>query len=112
MVDELNDSRPREQAVSPDDWRRQGQERYLKGATLIHRHYRSYAKNKKWDHDHCEFCGATFSLSNNPEHLSEGYSTADEYRWICPTCFRDFEEEFGWTSKEHDELIGVKAEGS
>jgi len=28
------------------DWRLQGQERYLKGATLIHREYRRFAENR------------------------------------------------------------------
>lgn len=29
--------------------------------------------------------------------LSEGDSTADGYRWICPRCFDDFRGSFGWT---------------
>jgi len=28
--------------------------------------------------------------------LQEGYCTLDEYHWICPECFRDFREMFGW----------------
>jgi hypothetical protein len=27
----------------------------------------------------------------------EGYTTDDQYRWICDTCFVDFRERFDWT---------------
>ncbi|MDF7802032.1 hypothetical protein P4C99_21325 [Pontiellaceae bacterium B1224] len=83
-----------------DDWRLQGQERYLTGSTLIHRKYRQNPNNPNWDHDHCEFCGETFSLLDDPEHLKEGYATEDDYRWICSTCFNDFKEDFKWRIKE------------
>jgi hypothetical protein len=83
-----------------DDWRLQGQERYLMGSTLIHRKYRQNPNNPDWDHDHCEFCGETFSLFDEPEYLKEGYATDDDYRWICPTCFDDFKEDFKWQVKE------------
>ena len=76
----------------PDDWRRQGQERYLSGARLIRQPYRPYRQG--WDHDHCEFCGAKFSLDKSD--LKEGYSTEDGYHWICTRCFQDFKEELGW----------------
>ena len=79
------------------DWRLQGQEKYLHGVTLTRRAYRQYASNQSWDHDHCEFCGAKFSVESLPDTLQEGYATADDYRWICPTCFEDFKEMFGWT---------------
>ena len=79
-----------------DDWRRQGQEEYLKGVVLVHRKYRLYQKNPNWDHDHCEFCGEKFSLLDAPDHLKEGYATEDDYRWICSACCQDFKEEFGW----------------
>jgi hypothetical protein len=80
-----------------DDWRLQGQERYLRGVTLIRRKYRQYPRNPEWDHDHCEFCWATFSLLDNPDYLKEGYATKDDYRWICPACFEDFKDDFDWT---------------
>ncbi len=78
--------------VSLDDWRRQGQEKYLKGVNLIFRHYQTYSK--KWDHDHCEFCGLKFSEEG--DNLKEGYSTEDRYHWICSKCFNDFKIEFNW----------------
>ncbi|HBG42116.1 MAG TPA: hypothetical protein DDW85_12025 [Porphyromonadaceae bacterium] len=75
-----------------NDWRRQGQERYLKGVSLIFRDYYPYRQN--WDHDHCEFCGAKFSLKEGDLH--KGYSTKDGYHWICNKCFNDFKNEFKW----------------
>ena len=77
-----------------------GQQKYLKGVPLIHRRYRLNAKNPEWDHDHCEFCSAKFAMLEGPEILHEGYATLDDYRWICPQCFSDFQEMFGWTVTE------------
>lgn len=79
-----------------DDWRRQGQERYLAGQVLTAKEYRPYRAD--WDHDHCEFCGAKFSL--NGRDLTFGYCTLDGYHWICPDCFEEFKEEFRWTLAE------------
>jgi hypothetical protein len=75
-----------------DDWRRQGQEKYLSGVTPKLRDYSPYRPG--WDHDHCEFCGNKFSL--NEGDLIKGYSTEDCYHWICNQCFNDFREEFNW----------------
>ena len=69
-----------------EDWRRQGQEKYLTGVKLIFRDYLPYRAG--WNHDHCEFCGATFSLDK--QDLNEGYVTEDNYRWVCNVCFNDF----------------------
>jgi len=85
-------------ALSPQmkketDWRLQGQDRYLKGAVVTYRKYRCHSKS--CDHDHCEFCGAKFmEESSDPEVQTEGYTTVDEYRWICPTCLADFKERY------------------
>jgi len=79
-------------APEKDDWRRQGQERFLKDARLSHRAYRPYRAG--WDHDHCEFCGAKLSLA--PDGIREGYCTEDGYHWVCEDCFQDFKEEFAW----------------
>jgi hypothetical protein len=79
--------------ISNDDWRLTGQERYLTGATLYLRRWSS--NDPTWDHDHCEFCLAEFSDSY-PDCLTEGYTTADLYRWICPDCFNDFKVRFDW----------------
>jgi len=80
---------------SPDDWRRQGQERYLKGVALTWKRYTNYREG--WDHDHCEFCSAKFMESGDSDALKEGYATEGEYRWICKQCFEDFREEYKWT---------------
>jgi hypothetical protein len=74
----------------------QGQEQYLQGAIRVRHQYRKYLKNPSWDHDHCEFCWAKFMIEDYPDVLHEGYSTLDDYRWICENCFQDFKEMFGW----------------
>lgn len=80
---------------SSDDWRRQGQEKYLNRVQLQFKQYRSYRLG--WDHDHCEFCNARFSLFN--DDLKRGYSSKGGYRWICENCFNDFKDEFNWRVK-------------
>ncbi len=76
-----------------EDWRNTGQDAYLTGVKLFFKKYTIY--REEWDHDHCAFCGIKFSLSI-PGCLTEGYATADDYRWICPECFEDFREHFKW----------------
>ena len=74
------------------DWRLHGQERYLMDLELYWRKYTRYSDS--WDHDHCEFCGETFSLYGGD--LTEGYSTKDSYYWICKQCHDDFCNLFNW----------------
>ena len=77
------------------DWRLQGQEQYLRGATLIWKRYARYSK--QWEHDHCEFCWAEFAEATVVgDALHEGYATPDNYRWICQNCFSDFKDRFAW----------------
>jgi hypothetical protein len=52
--------------VKEQDWRLQGQEKYLQGTTL---------KFGTW-------------VSNNPEN--------DHYHWVCVECFNDFSKQFNW----------------
>jgi hypothetical protein len=87
--------------IEKDDWRLQGQERYLKGATLTFKPYSKYREG--WDHDHCEFCGAKLMEPGTPDTLHEGYATPDKYRWVCSPCFKDFKEMFEWTVTEPEE---------
>jgi hypothetical protein len=75
-----------------NDWRLQGQERYLTNAKFVRRIY--VPPSPSWDHDHCEFCGAKVSL--NEGDLREGYVTLDGKHWICDVCFNDFKERFRW----------------
>ena len=79
--------------VPPDDWRRTGQKRYLVGVQLQRGPWRQHSPS--WDHDHCEFCFNKFGKWDDCLH--SGYSTLDDYRWICETCFEDFREEFNWS---------------
>jgi hypothetical protein len=76
-----------------EDWRLQGQEHHLRSATLKWTEYSRWSKD--WNHDHCEFCWAKFSMRE--EDLHAGYTTLDNYHWICETCFRDFKEKFEWS---------------
>ena len=78
------------------DWRLQGQEKYLKNAVLVRKKYERFSE--EWDHDHCEFCGAKFSLES-ADTLQIGYATPDNYRWICDFCFQDFQPLFNWKVK-------------
>ena len=78
--------------AAPDDWRRQGQERHLLGATLAWRAYQP--PSAQWDLDHCQFCGAKFSP--RPGDLASGYCTLQGDRWVCETCVADFRQEFRW----------------
>jgi hypothetical protein len=77
-----------------EDWRLQGQERYLQGVTLYRRQW--IQPRPEWHHDHCAFCWAKFMEADHPDTLHEGNATADNYYWICDTCFNDFRERFGW----------------
>jgi len=62
-----------------NDWRLQGQQKYLFGKTMIHKKYAD--KKTTTDHDHCEFCSGKFSTTI-PDCLTEGYTTTDDYHWI------------------------------
>jgi len=79
--------------VEPDDWRRQGQEKYLKGMRMVKQSYRPCREG--WDHDHCEFCGKKFAAS--PDRLTEGFSSDNGYHWVCLDCYKDFREEYEWS---------------
>jgi hypothetical protein len=68
--------------------------RKLTGAALVWATWRP--PRPGWDHDHCEFCMTKFAGPELPDTLHAGYATLDHYRWICPQCFADFREQFGW----------------
>lgn len=79
------------------DWRLSGQEKYLFGATLVHRDYRQDPlMDSPWERDRCEFCRAEFWKENFPDVLHEGYSTPNGLHWICDECFNDFAGMFLW----------------
>lgn len=69
---------------------------FLKGLTFT---WRSYpAPQPSFDHDHCELCLAKFmsAIRNVPDTLTEGYTTADLYRWVCKECFETYGDHFDW----------------
>lgn len=66
-----------------NDWRLQGQERYLQGVTIKWKRYR--AQSPKSEHEHCAFCSAKFmdpsfssdhaaAVTADPAILTEGYA--------------------------------------
>ena len=73
-----------------NDWRLQGQDKYLSNLPLTVCEVDSSVN----EHEHCEFCGCKFG--KNEEDLHEGYCTLDKYHWICKPCFNDFKEMFKW----------------
>lgn len=73
------------------DWRLTNQMKYLYQATL---RYKKFIAHDSSDHAHCEFCWKKFGEGD--ESINAGYTTSDMYRWICPQCFDDFRELFGW----------------
>ena len=82
--------------VDKTDWRRNGQESYLMNVKLYHLHFQPYSA--KWEHEHCEFCWDKFGISEDDLH--DGYCTTPQNSsgsyWICPECYHDFKDEFGW----------------
>jgi hypothetical protein len=84
--------------MSDADWRLTGQEEFLTGVTLERRVWQETRPD--WDHDHCAFCGAKFAAIDEPDILHEGWTTDDEYYWICDACFADFREQFGWSTPQ------------
>ena len=83
-----------------EDWRITNQERFLMEKELYHIQFVKHSE--QWDHEHCEFCSATFSDSEGDLH--EGYCTEPSNtataNWICPDCFEDFKERFKWEVHE------------
>lgn len=47
-------------------------------------------------HEHCEFCWEKVTCDTDASF----YCTGDLHYWICPACFRDFKDSFGWTEKD------------
>jgi len=81
------------------DWRLAGQEAYLLGAVLGWKNWAPPADNPAWDHDHCEFCWQKFMTDDGPDVHRAGYTTEDQYHWICRRCFEDFRQKFKWKLK-------------
>ena len=83
-------------------WRLLDQEEYLKEKKLLKidiLKYKQKIKNPLFFHEHCEFC------FDNIEKLEEGYCSRDFYRWICPTCYRDFLKEFAFEEVKYEYFL-------
>ena len=52
-------------------------------------------------HEHCEFCWE--KATTNMECVF--YCTKDMRYWVCPKCFSDFKNSFGWLEKDSTELF-------
>ncbi len=78
------------------DWRLRGQENYLMGKKLYFIRFQKHSE--EWNHEHCDFCWAKFSDFEGDLH--EGYCTGPDNKgseyWICPECYNDFKDRFGW----------------
>lgn len=83
-----------------EDWRLNGQERYLFGENLFCITSAVF-RISGFDHMHCDFCWA--KISPFSEDLHEGYATFDIRHFICEECFNDFREQFQWTLDERIE---------
>lgn len=73
-----------------NNWRYQGQDKYLYGKKLFFRDFSCAGR----EHDHCEFCWAKFGAET--EALKKGHCTEDNYHWICQKCVTDFRNYFNW----------------
>lgn len=75
-----------------NDWRIMGQEGYLKGKILQYRVFdRAICRE---DYCQCEFCWDTFESEAGSSTFA--YFEPSGKFWICDTCYRDFEQHFGW----------------
>jgi len=106
-----------------EDWR-YSNIYHLEGLTFTLAKYN--APSEEWDHDHCNGCWAKFADFDGADILHEGYVTAIPYEetpepefitqckeqgmhcvaqpniggfelhWVCPRCFEDFRELWGF----------------
>jgi hypothetical protein len=71
---------------------------WLVGSALVPRRWTRPIGGASYDHDHCQFCSATFS-DTVPGALREGFATVDEAMRVCPECFsiQELREQFRLT---------------
>ena len=92
--------------IEKDDWRLSGgplagNEELIMDATLYYIPFTQFSES--WDHEHCSFCWAKFFTDDSSLH--EGYCTTPNNErgahWICPQCYEDFKDMFGWKLAKH-----------
>lgn len=94
-----------------NDWRLNGQEKFLRGAELSWKRY--HARDDTWEHEHCAFCRAKFmdpdfskahrrQVDEHRDALTQGYATTAKHQrgvdgpWVCEQYFEDFADLFAW----------------
>ena len=82
--------------MDTEDWRLRTQERYLMGVTLSRKNHPEVRGSL--EHDHCDFCMKKIGFAGEVDF---GYTTKDNYHWICDECFADFKSSFKWKLEEH-----------
>ncbi len=81
----------------PGHWGQFGQEDIFPAGTALElRPYK--APRPGWDHDHCIFCWEKF-IESGSSTLTAGYTAEPADEWVCPSCFEEFAERFGWAEK-------------
>lgn len=81
--------------IKENDWRLQGQMKYLYEVELKKR---NFDPKYPGDHDHCEFCTKKFMYPSDTGYCF--LNSANTYSWICEACFEDFMEMFKWKAIE------------
>lgn len=101
----------------PDFWKRAWREKnaFCQLIERTARHHvettgrgREYLEGEKiqhFFHDHCDFCMKDVATDMDAEF----YCTNDFRYWVCPECFRDFREKFGWQESTVEELLAQDA---
>ena len=85
--------------IEKDDWRLRGQDAYLRGKTFYFHKFKPTPRN---DHEHCKFCWKKIGVDG----IEAGYSTLDDYCWVCEECFADFENPFSFKRFQEIEFDG------
>lgn len=80
--------------IEEDDWRLRGDPDPLQGR--LFRWATWWSSGPGWDHDHCDYCGAGISNLPGDDYDSAWVTADDNYYWVCPVCFEDFRERFGF----------------
>lgn len=81
-------------SIEDNDWRLQGQEKYLVGMHFTKKKF----PLQTGDHRHCEFCWQKIGVGKDA--ITDGFESTDRKRWVCEKCFNDFKGMFGFVLDE------------